>query len=130
MLSNGKAVDVVGPNNNTGKSTSNGQVGNSGDADLDKLLTTGGSTAKTNDATTLSFDFVPDQQFITFSYVFGAEEYNEFVGGSFNDIFGFFVNGTNVAALPGTTTFVSINNVNLIKNSQFYAITAALARST
>ncbi len=34
------------------------------------------------------------------------------VNSSFNDVFGFFVNGTNFALLPGTTTPVSINNVN------------------
>ena len=115
VLSNGKALDVIGPNNSGGKSSSNNVPG---DPDLDGLLA--GTSNKTNDATTLSFDFVPDQQFITFSYVFGSEEYNEFVGGSFNDVFGFFINGKNVATLPNTNTFVSINNVNLNKNSQFY----------
>lgn len=112
VLSSGKVVDLVGPNNSTSTSTGNGS---GSDADLAKLITT-----TVNDATTLSFNFVPDKEFVTFRYVFGSEEYNEFVGGSFNDVFGFFVNGTNVALIPGTTTVVSINNVNLNKNSSFY----------
>jgi len=44
--------------------------------------------------------------------VFGSEEYNEFVGSQFNDVFAFFVNGVNYALIPSTTTPVSINTVN------------------
>ena len=56
-------------------------------------------------------------------YVFGSEEYNEYVGSAFNDIFGFFVNGPkpdggsyvfeNIALVPGTEVPIAINNVNL-----------------
>ena len=40
----------------------------------------------------------------------------------FNDVFGFFVNGSNIALLPGVTppTPVSINTVNLTANTQFF----------
>ena len=44
--------------------------------------------------------------------MFGSEEYNDFVGSNFNDVFAFFVNGVNFALIPGTATPVSINNVN------------------
>ena len=33
-------------------------------------------------------------------------------GSPYNDVFGFFVNGKNIAMIPGTTTPVSINNIN------------------
>ncbi len=79
----------------------------------------------THDATVLEFDFVPKGSTLTFSFVFGSEEYNEFVN-SINDVFAFFLNGNNVALVPGTNTPVSINNVNLTTNSQFY-INNALA---
>jgi hypothetical protein len=57
---------------------------------------------------------------LTFQYVFGSEEYNEFVGTQFDDVFGFFLNGKNVALIPGTNTPVSVNTVNKNINSQYY----------
>ena len=74
-----------------------------------------------NDAAVLEFDFIPLSDTVKFRYIFGSEEYPEFVT-SFNDVFGFFISGLNpsggnyvnenVALLPGTTTAVSIYNIN------------------
>ena len=56
----------------------------------------------------------------------GGISYNEFAGSSFNDVFAFFLNGTNVAVLSDRVTPVSINNVNNgwganpPKNSHYY----------
>ncbi|MCA9322638.1 MAG: choice-of-anchor L domain-containing protein, partial [Planctomycetes bacterium] len=44
-------------------------------------------------------------------YLFGSDEYNEFVGSFFNDVFAIFVNGTNVALLPDGSTPVGINTL-------------------
>ncbi len=74
----------------------------------------------TLDATVLSFDFTASADTVFFNYVFGSEEYNEYVGSPYNDVFGFFLDGTNVALIPGTSTPVSINNVNNGSNSAFY----------
>ena len=52
--------------------------------------------------------------------VFGSDEYNEYVGASFNDVFGFFLDGVNIALIPGSTTPVSINNVNQSQNAQLF----------
>jgi hypothetical protein len=68
---------------------------------------------------------------MTFQFVFGSSEYPEFVGTSFNDIFGFFVHGPgivgsytngaiNIALVPGTNTPVSINTINADTNSTLY----------
>lgn len=111
IITNGTATDAVGPNFSSGTSTENGFAG---DSDLDTLI-----TDPTNDATYLSFDFVSDGGDLFFNYVFASEEYNEFVD-SFNDVFGFFMDGVNIALIPGTTTPVSIDNVNLGDNSGFY----------
>ena len=105
ILSTGNISDVVGPNTADDTTTNNGQPG---DPDLDTLIT--GYT--TFDATVLEFDFVPTSDVVTFEYVFGSEEYNEYVYSAYNNIFGFFLNGVNVALIPGTTTAVAINNVN------------------
>ena len=103
LLTSGSVNNVVGPNNDSGAS---GELGLPGDADLTALA---GDT--TNDASVLTITFVPTGSQIQFSYVFGSEEYNEFIG-QFNDAFGFFVNGTNRALIPGTATPVAINNLN------------------
>lgn len=81
--------------------------GGAGDGDLTSLL--GG--VETHDAAALEFDFVPAHSTIRFSYVFGSEEYNDFVN-QFNDGFGLFVNGTNCALVPGTGEPVSVDTVN------------------
>lgn len=105
ILSTGKISDVAGPNMADDTTTSNGQPG---DSDLDSLI----SGYTTFDRSVLEFDFIPNTDVLTFEYVFGSEEYNEYVHSAFNNIFGFFINGKNVALIPGTTTPVSINNVN------------------
>jgi gliding motility-associated-like protein len=84
------------------------------------LTTLAGYT--TYDAAILDFDFVPLADTIKFRYVFGSEEYHEFVNSGFNDVFAFFITGPNplggnytnfnIAKLPGTATPVSIDNVN------------------
>jgi hypothetical protein len=114
VLSNGHAEDVVGPSTNLVST----DLGLPGDPDLSALA--GVPISQAFDATTLSFDFVPSASVLQFSYVFASKEYNEFVGTQFNDVFGFFLNGKNVAVIPGTNTPVSINNVNKGVNSQFF----------
>jgi hypothetical protein len=70
--------------------------------------------------TNLSFDFTSDTGSVFFKYVFASEEYNEWVGSSFNDLFELLLNGVNIATLPGAGGVVSINNVNCNKNSAYY----------
>jgi hypothetical protein len=122
LLTNGSISDVVGPNTSTGQSQSNGLPG---DSDLNTLA--GGSTF---DATILTFQFkTTTKSSVSFQYFFGSEEYPEFVN-EFNDVFGFFLNGTNIALIPNTTDPVAINNIHLAgtsssgpypaKNAQFY----------
>ncbi|PKP04064.1 MAG: hypothetical protein CVU11_06125 [Bacteroidetes bacterium HGW-Bacteroidetes-6] len=83
-----------------------------------------------NDATLLEFDFIPVSDTVRFRYVFGSEEYNEWVGSSFNDVFGFFISGPNptggsytnynMARIPGTNLPVTIDNVNSGSYSTYY----------
>jgi hypothetical protein len=77
---------------------------------------TGGGTTSS-----LSFDFTVTSGDVFFDYVFGSEEYNEYVGSQFNDIFSLTLDGTtNIALVPGGGGVVSINNVNNGSNSTFY----------
>jgi hypothetical protein len=121
ILSSGKATDVAPPESFFA-STANGTPG---DAQLAALA--GVTLAETFDAASLEFDFVPKGSTLTFNYVFGSEEYPDFAppnSSTFNDVFGFFLNGTNVALLPNGQA-VSVNNVNVVTNSQFFVNNAA-----
>lgn len=119
LLTTGSAAGAVGPNNVSNYSVNNGMAG---DSDLDSL-----SGVTTNDATSLSFDFEFDGGSggdIFFNFIFASEEYNEYVGSTYNDVFGLFVNGTNIALLPDTTP-VTINNVNNTSNAAYFNDNAA-----
>jgi gliding motility-associated-like protein len=93
-------------------------------SDPDLVAISGGNI---NDRSVLEFDFIPTGDTLRFRYVFGSEEYPNFVC-SFNDVFGFFLSGpgiagpytggaVNIALLPGTNTPVSIYNVNNGQNN-------------
>jgi hypothetical protein len=112
MLSSGSVSDAVGPNALDSTTTNFGGAGN---AALTSLF--GGVT---NDAATLTFDFISDGGDLFFNYVFASEEYNEFVGTEFNDVFAFFIDGVNIALIPGTSTAVAINTVNMGSNSGLF----------
>ncbi len=93
-----------------------------GDMDL-QSLNAGGFPSY--DAAVLEFDLtVADGGDMNFQYVFGSEEYPEWVGTSFNDVFGFLISGmgvvNNIAMVPGANIPVSINNVNGTDNSQYF----------
>jgi hypothetical protein len=111
ILSTGIAASVVYSSNSAKMNTN---LSLAGDSSLKSMT---GQT--TYDATVLEFDFVPTEDSIHFEYVFASEEYNVFVG-QFNDAFAFFLDGVNVALVPGTSTYVSINNVNNCTNASYY----------
>ena len=115
LLTSGAATSVVGPNQSDSTTTAYGDgAGGPGDTDLDSLI-----DGTTSDASVLEFDFVPQGDLVTFQYVFGSEEYNEFVDQGFDDVFAFFVNGTNCATV-GDGDRVSINTINNGTNSELY----------
>jgi hypothetical protein len=112
VLTTGNAPFVVGPNNSDSAGVDNLAPG---DAGLSAIVGTG-----THNASVLQFRFTSTQNTISFQYVFGSEEYNEFVGSQFNDVFAFLLNGNNIALVPGTTTPIAINNVNSGSNSSLF----------
>lgn len=124
MISSGDVEEAVGPNVSVETSSRFGR--SSTDKDL-----VGIATNQLFDVTVLEFDFVPLADEVSFQYVFASEEYCEFVGTIFNDVFGFFVSGPgingefadgaiNVARLPDSEEFVSINTVNHLVNEASY----------
>lgn len=110
VLSSGNVADIAA-GEVTFASTNNGQPGHP------FLQQQAGVTSY--DAVVLQFDFVPNADLIQFNYVFGSEEYPNFVCSNFNDMFAFTITGVtvpmpenNIALIPGTATPVSINSVN------------------
>lgn len=107
-----------GPNNSGGSGINN-SGGNYNV--LDNLV----SPNSTYNAAVLQFDFTAVGDVVSFNYVFGSEEYLEYVNAGFNDVFGLFISGPgiaglqNIAKLPNQTV-VSIDNVNDVANSAFY----------
>ena len=78
---------------------------------------------------TLDFDFVSLSSSVSFTYCFGSDEYPEYVGSQYNDVFVFFLTGPdpvtgqtvtrNIAMIPGTVDAdhpygipVAVNTVN------------------
>jgi gliding motility-associated-like protein len=118
VLTTGTLANVNGPNN---QGAATGDNNAPGDADLDAL-----EGEETKDACVLECDLVPSCDLFKIRYVFASEEYPQYVGSDFNDVFAFFISGPgitgvrNIATVPGTTTPVAINNVNANINSQYF----------
>lgn len=138
----GNAAQIGYFNGNTGTGLSSGVILSSGDVHSASNTNVSGSTTtiyngagdidlatissgQVNDAAVITIEFIPFGDTIIFNYVFASEEYPEWVGSNFNDVFGFFISSPgvptqNIALIPGTTMPVSINNVNAITNSAYY----------
>ncbi|MBP6391487.1 MAG: choice-of-anchor L domain-containing protein [Flavobacteriales bacterium] len=130
ILATGGISNALGPNNSGSSSV---PVTGTSIQDPDLLLLAQQSQPTiqdVNDCAVLEFDFVPTGDSLKFNFVFGSEEYLEFVN-SINDAFGFFLSGPgitgpysnnaiNIALIPGTTDPVTINTVNDVVNPQFY----------
>lgn len=113
LLTTGTASNVGGPptiDNSTSAGGGGSALGNS---------LSGGTTY---DGCYINFLITPACSTLSISYVFASEEYPEYVNFGANDVFGFVISGpnpsggnynqTNIAVLPGTSTPVSIDNVN------------------
>lgn len=122
VLSTGIAANVSNGSNLPGGNWSN----TLSNADLSAL-----TGFPTYDLAQLDFDFIATGDSMTFQFVFGSNEYPEWVGSNFNDIFGFFVNGpgivgpnsngaVNLALVPGTNQVVSINTINANMNANLF----------
>lgn len=123
ILATGTATNCEGPN--TGEGVGNA-IGGGSDADLQSL-----ASFSTFDAVGLEFDFTPTVDQISFEFVFGSEEYCEWVNTQYNDVFGFFISGPgingvysnnaiNLATVPNNGSPISIKSINTIANSGFF----------
>jgi LPXTG-motif cell wall-anchored protein len=110
--------NLIGPNAVDDITT---DFGLPGDPDLDELV----APNQTQDATVLEFDFVATGPDISFRYMFGSDEYLEYVGSEFNDVFAFYVDGVNCATVPDPEggpdpVPVTVNTINKDANPELF----------
>lgn len=133
LLTTGNALYAMGPNTAGGGGSPGADNGADGDADLDSLSFLFGNSNLSRNACVLELDVFAATDELVFEYIFGSEEYPEWVGTSFNDIFAFLISGPgitglpelgnqrNIAVLPNPdNTVVQINSVNNEVNWEFY----------
>jgi PKD repeat protein len=122
VLTTGNAQGMAGANNNTSYGVDNGVQFS--DPHLTSIV-----PQANRDVCALELDIIPQCDTLTIRFVFGSDEYMEFVNEGYNDAFAFFIfgpnpaggmyNAYNVARLPNNTV-VSIDNVNANNNSTYY----------
>lgn len=120
VLSTGNALDssLIGPNDSENVSSS---MGAPGYPNLSSLI-----VGNTFDAAVLEFDFIPSVDSLAIRFVFGSEEYEESVGGQFNDLMAVFLSGPNIPgpsplniALLPDNSFICPNNVHRSVSNTF-----------
>lgn len=129
ILSTGDVKSALGPNNllNT---TTRFDVPSFIEPDLAELID---NPNLLYDLARIEFDIISTETNFSIDYVFASEEYCEYVGSAFTDVFGIFVidqsivdsfgyESTNLAVVPNTnqTQIVSIETVNWNNNQEFY----------
>lgn len=97
ILATGLVTDALPPNDRTNTSTN---LGFPGSPECEELL---GSGFISFDAATLilTFDVAADVHSLSLEFIFGSEEFPEFINNDFNDAFGGFLNGTPFIFDPG-----------------------------
>lgn len=133
LLTTGNGAGAVGPNN-IGSATNNTPATSTVTSDVHLNAI---ANANVTNGIVVEFDFEATGNLLQFDYIFGSEEYPEFVDAGFNDAFGFFLwgpgvsgpfvlggypaGGQNIAIVPGTSTPVTIDNVSPVTNSTYYS---------
>jgi outer membrane protein OmpA-like peptidoglycan-associated protein len=124
LLCTGSVYNAQGPNKYPYTTTSyldiKTQKQQKGDKDLNRI-----AHNYSYDAAILEFDFIPTNNKISFKYCFGSEEYPEYVGSRYNDVFGFFITGPkykskNLATLPLSIEPITVNTINAKQNKKAF----------
>ncbi|NDD36365.1 MAG: hypothetical protein EBZ26_08690, partial [Flavobacteriia bacterium] len=122
MVAAQQSSDVIASSPGTGNNTT------FTDSELASVLSTLGSTGYAiKDMVSIEFSFIAQSDSIKFNYCFGSHEYDGYTCSSFNDVFGFFLEGPyidgvsaptngsivkNIATIPGTTVPIAVNTIN------------------
>ena len=118
LLTSGSATVATTANGNAGAGVCSGAAG---DPNVESV-----ANETTYDACILEFDIVPTCSVVNFTFVFGSEEYPEYITREFADAMVITISGPgivgvqNIAMVPSTATPVSIQTVNGNTNSGYY----------
>jgi outer membrane protein OmpA-like peptidoglycan-associated protein len=122
IMSTGRVFDAKGPNKTHNFSS---DLRQKGDRSLEHI-----SQGISFDAAFLEFSFQAQLPYVSFNFIFASEEYTEYVGSSFNDVFGFFISGPNISGVKNIATVsvpnraqpipITVNTVNQNYNSSNY----------
>lgn len=127
VLSTGNVNEIAGPNNNIGLESRGGggvgdddistSLGGAGDADLSAI-----SGFSTYDAAVLEFEFdLATAGDLYFNFTFGSEEYIDYIGTQYNDVFAFILDDVdNLAVIGPSNDPITINTINDLSNSAYY----------
>jgi len=130
LITTGVINDAIGPNDVANKSSFFTSPYNGNPQTYSLLDNYTGRT--TYEYCEFEFDIIPQGDTISFDFVFASEEYEEWVGSQYNDVFGFFISGPgivpdagagaykNIALVPNSSTPVTINDVNQNLNTAYY----------
>ena len=118
IMTSGDVMNAVGPETGV---LGDGTYDWPGDADLEAFIP-GLNDGDTNNASIIEFDFVPVTDYMSFDFIFAAEEYGTFQC-TFTDAFAFLLTDTqgvttNLAIVPGTVDPISVLTV---RDEQFNA---------
>ncbi len=127
LLSTGEIQNAMGPS--VSGNFTDEMAQNASDPDL-ALIT----NRKLFDAAVLEIDFIPVGDNIEFQFIFASDEYLEFCGTQFEDIFGFFLSGpgvsggngyqndaVNLAELPNGDP-ITVNTIHPAVPSNYYGV--------
>jgi|GEM_PF-2224939 len=116
ILSTGDAVNANGPAIDPILSSGSSAAW-VGDADINTVINNSGSTASSNNATALEFDFITLQDQFSMDYIFASNEYGIYQC-NYGDVLAILLKDitsdtpyTNIALVPGTNTIVSVATI-------------------
>lgn len=111
LMTTGAAVNAIGPNDSESESTTMGVPGSPW---LDALI----PGYYTYDASVITMDVVPSTDTLTLQYVFGSEEYQEYVNFQYNDLFALLIEGPGLP--QGDSIWVAPNTIYITNDSACY----------
>lgn len=115
ILSTGRVVDVTNSNGqqNQVSNRSTNTSGDNNDADFNAA-----AGRNTFDAAYLEADIIPDTDLLSIQFTFASEEYPEYAGTLYNDMFGVWVDGVFMNSAIFNDT--GINSINTNANGTLY----------
>lgn len=123
IMTSGAAVNAIGPNDEPGKTQINEDPFQ--DPELTPFIEKYDSVNnRMYDECVVEFDFVSAYPSVSFDYIFGSDEYIEFL--EYHDILAFLISGPgisgqkNIAMVPGTNIPVSVASIKPGSHEQFY----------